>query len=391
MSVFHTYAAAHAKISDDMAKRAEARAQEAKLAVTEAEADEKKAAEQQAAMVATASDNTGTKRPASHVGGKTKAKKPALADQVAAARAAHAENVAKQAKAKPTKLEKDIAKEIKLLKTTKGGDKSQDYTVRRCVQRIEALVEKDEANAVEALVAKGGIEAIIETDSRQNRSTSYSDDLSYLSESSGNIFSAIVRTEPKHLLTESRFSILWGDVEKKMKEREKSTWFPVITELFSNDVICEQYLTSDRLDLIHSEFTKQNMWDNSFFFQTFVRGLEEKNAFSRALLERLSPKDFIRWSEDYLYDAEPVGEEPFSYYQNEEHAKMNTFLCLVAESPLGLAKMKQGDVIAIKKFVTAHEREYESKSGWGHRIWRHGHKCDEGCHNDSKKIMELLG
>ena len=102
VSVFHTYAAAHAKTSDEMAKRAESRAQEAKLAVTEAEADEKKAAEQQAAMVAAASVNTSTKRPA---------------DQVAAARAAHAENVAKQAKANPTKLEKDIAKEIKLLKT----------------------------------------------------------------------------------------------------------------------------------------------------------------------------------------------------------------------------------------------------------------------------------
>ena len=388
--MFQTYAAAHAKTSDAMAERAKARLQEAELAVTEAEADEKKAAEQHAAMVASTIGNAGKKRPASTAGGKGKAKKPALADQVAAARAAHAENVAKQAKAKPSKLEKDIAKEIKLLKTTKGADKSQDYTVRRCVQRIEALVEKDEENAVEALVAQGGIEAIIETDARQNRSTSYSDDLSYLSESSSNVFSAIVRTDPNHLLAESRFSALWGDMEKKMKERVKSTWFPVMTQLFSNDVVCEQYLTPDRLDVIHSEFTTQNLWDNSFFFEAFVRGLEEKNAFSRALLERLSPKDLIRWSEDYICDAEPVGEEPFRFYQNEEHQKMNKFLRLVAESPSGLAKMKQGDVLAMKEFVAAHEREYESESSWS-RIWRHRQKCDEGCHDDSKRIMRLLG
>ena len=55
VSVFHTYAVAHAKTSDEMAKRAESRLQDAKLAVTEAKADEEKAAEQQAAAaIATA-------------------------------------------------------------------------------------------------------------------------------------------------------------------------------------------------------------------------------------------------------------------------------------------------------------------------------------------------
>ena len=97
-----------------MAKRAETRLQDAYLAVTEAEADQKKAAEQQAAAIATAGKGS-KKRPAGTAGGKTKAKKPAFAAQVAAARAAHAENTAKP-KAKPTKLDRDMTREIKLIK-----------------------------------------------------------------------------------------------------------------------------------------------------------------------------------------------------------------------------------------------------------------------------------
>ena len=385
---------AHAKTSDEMAERAESRLQDAKLAVTEAKADEKKAAEQQAAAIATAGKGS-KKRSAGTAGGKTKAKKPAFAAQVAAARAAHAENTA-NAKAKPTKLDRDMTREIKLIKSA-GPDKAQDYTVRRSVQRIEALIEKDAASGVEAFVSQGGIETIMETVARRSRSSSYSDDLSYLAESAGNIFVAVVRADHNHFLKESRFPVLWDDVEKKIKSQEKSVWLDVMTELLSIDVVCKEYLTPDRLEVIHEEFTsnpfRRSFWGDSMqhssFFEPFISGLQNGNSFSAALLERLSPDDLKCWNENEFFDAEPLDGPAFSYFGFEDHHKINKFLRVVAESPKGLSLMKRGDVLGIKEFVNAHEREFDFKS-YGRT--RHNHNsCGDCCHADAKRILELLG
>ena len=387
---------AHAKTSDEMAERAESRLQDAKLAVTEAKADEKKAAEQQAAAIATAGKGS-KKRSAGTAGGKTKAKKPAFAAQVAAARAAHAENTAKP-KAKPTKLDRDMTREIKLIKSA-GPDKAQDYTVRRSVQRIEALIVKDAASGVEAFVSQGGIETIMETVARRSRSSSYSDDLSYLAESAGNIFVAVVRDDPNHFLKESRFPMLWDDVEKKIKLQEKSVWLDVMLELLSIDDVCKEYLTPDRLEVIHEEFTsipksRRSYWgdpmQHSSFFEPFISGLQNGNSFSAALLEKLSPDDLKCWNEKEFFDAEePLDGPAFSYFGFEDHHKINKFLRVVAESPKGLSLMKKGDVHGIKEFVNAHEREFDFKL-YG-RI-RHNHdSCGECCHADAKRILELLG
>ncbi len=393
--MFHTYAVAHAKTSDEMAKRAEARLQDAKLAVTEAVADEKKTAEQQATAMVTAS-NGGKKRSADTAGGKTKAKKPAFAAQVAAARAAHAENTAKP-KAKQTKLDRDMTREVKLIKSA-GPEKAQDYTVRRSVQRIEAMIEKDAANGIDAFVSQGGIEAIMETIARRSRSSSYSDDLSYLAESAGDIFVAVVKADPNHLLKESRFSVLWDDVEKKIKEKEKSVWLDVITELLSIDAVCKEYLTSDRLEVIYEEFksipkTRQTYWGDSMqhssFFEPFISGLQNGNSFSAALLEKLSPDDLKCWNEHEFYDAEPLDGPLFSYFGFENHHTINKFLRAVAESPKGLSLMKKGDVPGIKEFVNAHEREYDFKR-FG-RICHNHDSCKKSCHEDAKRILELLG
>ena len=393
--MFHTYAVAHAKTSDEMAKRAETRLQDAKLAVTEAEAGQMKAAEQQATTIVAAS-NGGKKRSAGTAGGKAKAKKPAFAAQVAAARAAHAENTA-SAKAKPTKLDRDMTREIKLIKSA-GPDKAQDYTVRRSVQRIEGLIEKDAASGDEAFVSQGGIETIMETVARRSRSSSYSDDLSYLAESAGNIFVAVVRADPNHFLKESRFPALWDDVEKKMKSQETNVWLDVITELLSIDVVCNEYLTPDRLEVIHEEFksmhkSKRSYWGDPMqlpsFFEPFLSGLQNGNSFSAALLEKLSPDDLKCWNKDEFYDAEPLDGPTFSYFGFEDHHKITKFLRVVAESPKGLSLMKKADVVGIKEFVNAHEREYDFKS-YG-RIQHNHESCGEGCHADAKRVLELLG
>ena len=386
---------AHAKTSDEMAKRAESRLQDAKLAVTEAKADEKKAAEQQAAAIATAGKGS-KKRSAGTAAGKTKTKKPAFAAQVAAARAAHAENTAKP-KNKPTKLDRDMTREIKLIKSA-GPDKAQDYTVRRSIQRIEALIEKDAVSGVEAFVSQGGIETIMETVARRSRSSSYSDDLSYLAGSAGNIFVAVVRADHNHFLKESRFPVLWDDVEKKIKSQERSVWLDVITELLSIDVVCKEHLTPARLEVIHEEFksmhkSRRTHWGDSMqlssFFGPFISGLQNGNSFSAALLEKLSPDDLKCWNEHEFYDAEPLDGPTFSYFGFEDHHKINKFLRAVAESPKGLSLMKRGDVLGIKEFVNAHEREFDFKS-YGRT--RHNHNsCGECCQADAKRVLELLG
>ena len=375
MSVFHTYAAAHAKTSDDMAKRAETRAQEAKLAVTEAEADEKKAAEQQAAMVAAASVNTGTKRPASTAGGKTK--KPALADQVAAAGAAHPENVAKQAKAKPTKLEKDIAKEIKLLKTTRGGDKTQDYTVRRCVQRIEALVEKDEANAVEALVAQGGIEAIIKACDRIYRSLSRSDDLGYLAEAARGIFQLIAQVNANHILEESRFALLWADYSKR---KRNCTWYKIMTELASNEMFLEQ----ERFDLVFDDLkTNKN---KSAFFELVMK---TNSAVSKAFLERITSDDILCFVTHTFMKADPIDEPEFDYVDGVEHIAVIKLLSLIGGSSVGLAKMKAIGS-AIEKYVVAHEKTFTSKRNKCRWTGYHWGSCEDSCDAKAQHVLKLL-
>ena len=140
---------------------------------------------------------------------------------------------------------------------TKGVDKSQDYTVRRCVQRIEALVEKDEASAVEALVAQGGIEAIIEACDRIYHSSSRSDDLGYLAEAARGIFQSITKVNADHILKESRFALLWADYSKR---KRNCTWYRIMTELASNEAFLEQ----ERFDLVFDDL-KTNKNKSAFF------------------------------------------------------------------------------------------------------------------------------
>ena len=159
-------------------------------------------------------------------------------------------------------------------------------------------------------------------------------------------------------------------------------------ELLSREETPAPFLLSKNLSVIYEDLKDKKF--RSCFFNSITNALQLRSSFSEAFLERLEADDLIIWSEDDIRNAEPVGEESFSYYRDADHQQMNEFLCAVAESPSGLTKMKQGDIAAIKKFVSAHDREYDYKPNWSRIVWNHHGKCDEGCHGHAKKILELL-
>lgn len=180
-----------------------------------------------------------------------------------------------------------------------------------------------------------------------------------------------------------------------MKLNRKSTWFDVVVELLSIDVVCKEHLTPDRLAVVHEEFTRRNVLGRSFFLKPFMRGLQNGCSFSAALMAKLSPDDLHKcWNGCERIGAEPLDGPAFSYYYSDDHEKINNFLRVVAESPADLALMKKGDISGIKEFVSAHAKqyEYEYKSWSGRVSIEHEHdRCGDCCHADAKRILELLG
>ena len=113
---------------------------------------------------------------------------------------------------------KDIAKEIKIIKSA-STDKAQDYTVRRAIERIEQIIENEKAGGVKALALQGGIDAIINANSRRPIPTyGRNNEMRQLADAARGILHHVADENVDLILEESCFSLLLNNVANQQKK-----------------------------------------------------------------------------------------------------------------------------------------------------------------------------